>query len=82
MEKETTLNDYKECVNEVTDYINRHLSGEIDLRQLATVSHFSPFHFHRIMRAFLGEPIGTLSYGSVPSLPPNCCATPICRCRR
>lgn len=59
MEKETTLNDYKECVNEVTDYINRHLSGEIDLRQLATASHFSPFHFHRIMRAFLGEPMGT-----------------------
>lgn len=59
MEKETTLNDYRECVNEVVDYINRHLGDEIDLKQLAAVSHFSPFHFHRIMRAFLGEPVCT-----------------------
>lgn len=58
MEKETTLNDYRECVNEVVDYVNCHLGDEIDLKQLAAVSHFSPFHFHRIMRAFLGEPIG------------------------
>ena len=32
---------------------------EIDLKSLAKISHFSPFYFHRIMKAFLGEPIGT-----------------------
>ena len=32
---------------------------EIDLKSLAKISHFSPFYFHRIMKAFLGEPVGT-----------------------
>lgn len=35
------------------------LGEEIDLKSLAKISHFSPFYFHRIMKAFLGEPIGT-----------------------
>ena len=29
------------------------------MKSLAKISHFSPFYFHRIMKAFLGEPIGT-----------------------
>ena len=41
------------------EYINQHLGEEIDLKSLAKVSNFSPFYFHRIMKAFLGEPIGT-----------------------
>ena len=43
----------------MVDYINLHLGEEIDLKSLAAISHFSPFYFHRIMKAFLGEPIGT-----------------------
>lgn len=39
-------------------YIREHLDREIDIRTLAELSAFSPFHFHRIMRAYLGEPIG------------------------
>ncbi len=57
--KKTTLEEYQKCVNAVVDYINLHLGEEIDLKSLAKISHFSPFHFHRIMKAFLGEPIGT-----------------------
>ena len=41
------------------EYINQHLGEDIDLKSLARISNFSPFYFHRIMKAFLGEPIGT-----------------------
>lgn len=57
--KKTTQEEYQKCVNAVVDYINLHLGEEIDLRSLARISHFSPFYFHRIMKAFLGEPVGT-----------------------
>ena len=57
--KKTTQEEYQKCVNAVVDYINLHLGEEIDLKSLARISHFSPFYFHRIMKAFLGEPIGT-----------------------
>ena len=30
----------------------------MDLEMLASISNFSPYHFHRITKAFLGEPIG------------------------
>ena len=53
--KKTTQEEYQKCVNAVVDYINLHLGEEIDLKSLARISHFSPFYFHRIMKAFLGE---------------------------
>ena len=58
-QKKTTQEEYQKCVNAVVDYINMHLGEEIDLKSLAKISHFSPFYFHRIMKAFLGEPVGT-----------------------
>lgn len=57
--KKTTREEYQKCVNAVVDYINLHLGEEIDLKSLVKISHFSPFYFHRIMKAFLGEPVGT-----------------------
>ncbi len=56
--KKTTQEEYQKCVNAVVDYINLHLGEEIDLKSLARISHFSLL-LHRIMKAFLGEPIGT-----------------------
>lgn len=58
-QKKTTQEEYQKCVNAVVDYINLHLGEEIDLKSLAKISHFSPFYFHRILKAFLGEPLGT-----------------------
>ena len=55
----TTEEEYQKCVNVVVEYINQHLGEDIDLKSLARISNFSPFYFHRIMKAFLGEPIGT-----------------------
>ncbi|SHG84147.1 AraC family transcriptional regulator [Flagellimonas flava] len=49
---------YHQKLNRVVDYIHNHLDEKIEIRKLAELSHFSPFHFHRITRALLGEPIG------------------------
>ena len=49
---------YQQNLNKVIDYIHNHLDQKIDIALLAELSNFSPFHFHRITRALLGEPIG------------------------
>ena len=49
---------YNQKLNRVTEYIHDHLDEKIEIQTLAKLSHFSLFHFHRIMRALLGEPIG------------------------
>ncbi len=54
-----TKEDYLKRVNVVVDYVNNHLNEEIELEKLAGLSNFSKWHFQRIMRAFLGEPMGT-----------------------
>ncbi|GHV52387.1 AraC family transcriptional regulator [Bacteroidia bacterium] len=55
----STKADYLRRVNLVTEYINKHLDEDIDLEKLAEISNFSKWHFQRIMKAYLGEPIGT-----------------------
>lgn len=57
--KPATLEEYRRRMNLIVDFIERNLDGEIDVARLASESGFSPWHFHRITRAFLGEPIGT-----------------------
>lgn len=46
-------------INAVLTYIDQNLDEKLDLETLSSVSHFSPYHFHRIMRAYLDEPIGS-----------------------
>lgn len=57
--KPATYKDYQERINKVLLYINEHLDEKPDLEQLASVSNFSVFHFHRIMRAQLQEPLAS-----------------------
>jgi AraC family transcriptional regulator len=56
--KLTTREEYLCRINIVTEYIGNHLDEKLDLCKLADLSNLSPFHFHRITKAFLGEPIG------------------------
>ena len=49
---------YKEKLNIIIEHISNNLDSKIDLKMLAEISNVSPFHFHRISRALLGEPIG------------------------
>lgn len=50
---------YIKHVNIIVEYINNHLDENIDMNKLAEISCFSPFHFQRIMKAFLGEALGS-----------------------
>jgi len=59
MNKISTVNNYRERINRVLLYIDNHLGEKIDLAKLADMAHFSPFHFHRIMKAYLNESIGS-----------------------
>lgn len=49
--------EYIARINRVLDYIDNHLDRELSLTSLAEVACFSPFHFHRIFRAMMGEPL-------------------------
>lgn len=59
MSRQTTSNDYHERINKVLEYINNHLDESLDLAVLAEQSSFSKFHFHRIMKSYLHEPLGS-----------------------
>lgn len=58
MAKESNRIIYHQNLNRVIEYIHNNLDSKIDIKVLANISNFSPFHFHRISRALLGEPIG------------------------
>lgn len=53
-----TKQQYQENLNTIVEYIHNHLDTKIDMAHLANLSHFSKYHFHRITRALLGEPLG------------------------
>lgn len=57
-QKENNRIVYNRNLNRVIEYIHNHLDEKIEIKTLAEISHFSQFHFHRISRALLGEPIG------------------------
>ena len=50
--------EYVARMNRVLDYIQDNLAEELSLQTLAKVACFSPHHFHRLFRAFFGEPLG------------------------
>jgi AraC family transcriptional regulator len=45
-------------MHRVVAYIDQHLDEPLDLYTLAEVAHFSPFHFHRLFSAWMGETLG------------------------
>lgn len=53
--REYLLAEYKSRVNRVIDYIEANIDRDLSLGELAKVAHFSPFHFHRIFSAMVGE---------------------------
>ena len=52
---QSTRQEYAARINRVVDHIQTHLADPLDLEQLAAIACFSPFHFHRIFRAWMGE---------------------------
>lgn len=57
-QKQTNREFYQQRLHLIVEYIHNNLDSRIDIKTLAEISCFSPFHFHRISRALLGEPIG------------------------
>lgn len=56
-QKEDTQAEYYKSVNKALDYINNHLNETITLETLAGITNISPYHFHRIFKAVIGENI-------------------------
>lgn len=55
MMKATTRQDYFERMALVLQYIEAHISEVITLEELAEIACFSPYHFHRIFKSWVGE---------------------------
>ncbi|MEH6451502.1 MAG: GyrI-like domain-containing protein [Psychromonas sp.] len=49
--------EYKARIERVTQYIEANISNNISLTEVAKVSCFSPYHFHRIFTAIVGETV-------------------------
>jgi AraC family transcriptional regulator len=49
--------EYFSRINRVIDYIESNIEEELSLGKLARVASFSPYHFHRIFKALVGEPL-------------------------
>lgn len=56
--QEKTATYYQQKVEEVLNYINGHLGDDLNIKMLAERFCISFFHFHRIFKAVLNEPLG------------------------
>ena len=50
--------EYEDRMHRVLGHIDAHLDEQLVLATLAEVAHFSPFHFHRLFSAWMGETLG------------------------
>ena len=53
--KENTQHEYYKSITRVLQYIQEHLEENTDLKTLAGIACISPYHFHRIFKATIGE---------------------------
>lgn len=53
--QEKSRSEYYARINRVMDYIDRHLEQTLELKDIAGIANFSPFHFHRIFTYLIGE---------------------------
>lgn len=49
--------EYERRMHRVLEHIDRNLDRQIALAELADVAHFSPYHFHRLFTAWMGETV-------------------------
>ena len=50
--------EYDGRMHRVLEHIDKQLDQPLDLDTLAQIAHFSPFHFHRLFAAWMGETLG------------------------
>lgn len=49
--------DYIVCIGRTLDFIEENLQETLTLERLAEIACFSPFHFHRVFQALVGESV-------------------------
>jgi len=57
MNKSKTQAEYIRRINKALEFIDQHLDQTIRLEDVARVSHFSPYDFHRMFHAMVGETV-------------------------
>ena len=55
--RKTTREDYQVRIMRVKLHIQQNLDAQMTLEELADVACFSPYHFHRIFKAMVGESV-------------------------
>lgn len=55
--KKTTSANYRQRLTAVIDYIHDNINSALDVNTLADVAFMSPYHFHRIYRELMQEPV-------------------------
>lgn len=55
--KDSTSASYRQRLTMVIDYIHDNINGNLDVNTLADVALLSPYHFHRIYRELMQEPV-------------------------
>jgi AraC family transcriptional regulator len=56
--REATAIDYKQRITRVLVHLEARLDDSHSLEELAELAAFSPYHFHRVFRAIVGETLG------------------------
>lgn len=56
--QEKSKQEYISRLNRVMDFIDQNLDQPLDLKTIASIASFSPFHFHRIFTFLVGETPG------------------------
>ncbi|MDD1369155.1 effector binding domain-containing protein, partial [Bacillus sp. MHSD17] len=57
MESKQSRNEYLRRIYKVQDYIELHIDDPLSIEKLADVAGFSKFHFHRIFKGIVDEPL-------------------------
>ena len=55
--KTLSRESYSKRIEKMLDYLNEHIDSSPDLYCLAQEAYLSPFHFHRIYVAMMGESV-------------------------
>ncbi len=53
--KTITRESYSKRIDRVLEFLSTHLSEPLDIHRLAEEAHLSPYHFHRVYVAMIGE---------------------------
>lgn len=59
MTKNPNNAEYIARINKAIDFIEKNITKPLSLEKISKVACFSPFHFHRIFKAFTGETLNT-----------------------